>query len=158
MIKLKLKNQKINFFILLAVFFCKTILFSCQSKTEKRLFGLWALELDSCIVLNRSWHTDICSNTLIINSNGKCDLPIICGQNINQSKGVWQLLKAKNKPDTIFFDVFDNPLFGKYMITFYKDYEAMKFKMKLENDSTILICSKSVISFTSNAKDLLDKQ
>lgn len=151
----KMKNKLIKLIFVL----CLTILFfSCQSKTEKRLIGSWALELDSCVVLNRNWHTETCSNTMAIRQNQECDLPLICGQSIQQALGTWQLASGKNVPDTILFNVPDNPLRGKYMITFYKDYNAMKFKMKLQNDSTILICSKFVVSFKYSQKDLLDRQ
>jgi hypothetical protein len=134
------------------------LLLSCQPKTEKRLIGLWGVELDSCIVLNRPWITEICDNFLIIEKKQKCSLPSFCGENIQQAQGSWQLSTGENVPDTILFNVPDNPLRGQYVITFYKDYSAMKFKMRLQNDSTLLICSKSVISFTSNQKDLLDRQ
>ncbi len=119
---------------------------------------MWALDLDSCVVLNRNWHTEICSNEMIIRQKQVCDLPSLCKQNIKQSKGTWELATGKNAHDTILFNVPDNPLRGRYVITFYKDYNTMKFKMKLQNDSTLLICSKSVVDLTSNPKDLLDMQ
>ncbi len=119
---------------------------------------MWALDLDSCVVLNRNWHTEICSNEMIIRQKQVCDLPSLCKQNIKQSKGTWELATGKNALDTILFNVPDNPLRGRYVITFYKDYNTMKFKMKLQNDSTLLICSKSVVDLTSNPKDLLDMQ
>ncbi len=150
--------MKIKLVKLLSVFCFVVLLFSCQSKTEKRLVGLWALDLDSCVVLNRNWHTEICSNEMIIRQKQVCDLPSLCKQNIKQSKGTWELATGKNALDTILFNVPDNPLRGRYVITFYKDYNTMKFKMKLQNDSTLLICSKSVVDLTSNPKDLLDMQ
>lgn len=158
MTRKELSRQKIKLVELLSAF-CFLFLFlflSCQSKNEKRLVGLWALELDSCIVSDRDW--DYCSNSLIINSDKTCNLPIICSQKDNQAQGTWLLVTDKNISNSILFNVPDNPLHGQYEITFYKDYNTMKFKMRLMNDSTLLICSKSVLSFTSNPKDLLDKQ
>lgn len=157
MIQSRLNNQKTNFIKLLAAFCFVALLFSCQSKTEKRLIGLWAFELDSCVVLNRNWSTEICSNTMTIKQEQECELPPLCAQ-LQKSNGTWQLITGEKGSDTILFNVSDNPLRGRYAITFYKDYHAMKFKMKLQNDSTLLICSKSILSFTSNQKDLLDKQ
>lgn len=151
----RLSLQIIKPFKFLAVFCIIFMLFSCQSKNEKRLIGLWALELDSCIVFNRDWL--YCSNSLTINRDKTCKLPIICAQKDNQAQGSWLLVSGINIADSIIFNVPDNPLHGQYQITFYKDYEAMKFKMKLMNDSTLLICSKSILSFKSTPKDLLDK-
>lgn len=132
--------------------------YSCESKTENRLKGLWALEFDSCIVSNKQWVEKVCSNSIVINSKN-CALPMLCGQTIEQSKGIWMLLRGKNTPDTLFFNVPNNPLYGKYEISFYKDYNKMKFKMKLQNDSIILICAKNIISFNShNSKEILDRQ
>ncbi len=158
MTQIKLNNLKPKILNLLFVFCSAILFFSCQSKTEKRLIGLWALELDSCIVQNQNSLTELCSNAITIGQNQVCELPVLCSQNIQQSKGTWQLTKGNKVPDKILFNVPDNPLRGQYIITFYKDYNAMKFKMKLQNDSTILICSKSVINFTTNQKDLLDSQ
>lgn len=154
----ELSRQKIKLVELISLFcfLFLSLLLSCQSKNEKRLVGLWALDLDSCIVSQRDW--DYCSNSLIINSDETCSLPIICSQKGNQAQGTWLIVADKNMSDSILFNVPDNPLHGQYKITFYKDYNAMKFKMRLMNDSTLLICSKSVLSFTSNLKDLLDKQ
>ena len=154
----KFNNLKIILVKSLFVFCFVVLLFSCQSKTEKRLIGLWALDLDSCVVLNSDWHTEICSNAMIIGQKQVCDLPSLCKQNVKHSKGTWELALGKNAPDTILFNVPNNPLRGSYVITFYKDYNAMKFKMKLQNDSTLLICSKSVVDFTSTPKKILDKQ
>lgn len=158
MTRKELSCQKIKLVKLLSTFFFSFLFLflSCQSKNEKRLVGLWALELDSCIVSNRDWH--YCSNSLIISGDKTCKLPIICTQKDNQAQGTWLLVTSKNVSDSILFNVPDNPLRGQYKIIFYKDYNVMKFKMRLTNDSTLLICSKSVLSFTSNPKDLLDKQ
>lgn len=154
----KLNNPKTKLTALLFLSCFAVLSFSCQSKTEKRLIGLWAVELDSCIVQNRPWITEICDNFLIIKEKQECNLPALCGQ-LQQSKGTWQLFKGKNAPDTILFNVPENPLRGQYAITFYKDYNEMKFKMRLQNDSTILICGKNIINFSSNnPKEILDKQ
>lgn len=145
--------------ILLLFVFCLVFLFlACQPKTEERLIGLWALELDSCFISDVSWYSKTCSNAVIIKQYQMCKLPILCGQRFEQSQGTWKLIDGGKMSDTVLFSVPDNPLQGQYAITFYKDYNEMKFKMKLQNDSTILICSKSVISLTSSPKDLLDRQ
>lgn len=139
-----------------SVFCVLFILFSCQSKTRNRLVGLWALELDSCIVSNRDWV--FCSNSMIIDEDNTCKLPILCTQRYDQSKGSWQIIRGRNQDDSVIFVVPDSPLSGRYLITFYKDYKTMKFNMKLENDSILLVCTKSVVSFTSTPKEALEKE
>ena len=156
MIQTKLSNLKTKFIALPFVFCFVILFFSCQSKTERRLIGLWALELDSCIIMNREWY--YCGNMLSVSNDNSCKLPAICNQ-IDKNKGTWQFFRGKNAPDTILFNVPENPLRGQYIVTFYKDYNVMKFKMKLQNDSTVLICSKNIISFDSNNyRKILDSQ
>lgn len=143
--------------IFAGVVFIMNIVLSCQSRTEKRLIGLWGLDLDSCIVEGRYWY--YCGNMLTIDSDMTCDLPAICDQKMGQSLGSWQLITHKNKQDSVFFNQPDNPLHGKYAIAFYKDYNKMVFKMRLENDSTFLVCGKHILSFsTNNVKKILDSQ
>lgn len=145
----------LRFLILL---FSVIINFSCQSKTENRLTGLWSIDIDSSIVVNRPWLSIICDNAIIIGSNNDCKLPAICEQGLQRAKGHWYLVHGSSSIDSLLFNVNNNPLSGKYSIKFYKDYNTMRFKIKLQNDSTILICSKSIISNTSNSKNILDNQ
>lgn len=132
--------------------------YSCQHRTEKRLIGMWSLDIDSCIVYDRPWFMDFAENSFIIDSNQECSLPSLWGQARNESQGDWQLLHKRNVPDSIVFKVPNNPLNGKYAVCFYKDYNEMMFKMKLQNDSTLLIGSKHILSFTLTPKELLDRQ
>jgi len=144
-------------YVFIVIVFYIGLSYSCQSRTEKRLVGLWGLDLDSCIVQGRIWYC--CGNMLTVNSDMTCDLPAICDQKMNQSLGKWQLITNNNKQDSIFFNVPDNPLHGMYAITFYKDYNKMVFKMRLQNDSTFLVYGKQILSFsTNNLKKLLDSQ
>jgi len=60
--------------------------------------------------------------------------------------GTWKVISTN--PDSVFFNVPNNPLHGKYAIRFFIDedgYRNMKnniYKIELENDSTYLICNK----------------
>jgi hypothetical protein len=147
--------RKLIFYIVFLFFTGLTL--SCQSRTKKRLYGIWALELDSCIVQERVWN--YCSNTIVLNDDMTCKLPSIFDQQLSQSLGTWHVSLNKNKQDSVFFNVPNNPLHGKYAITFYKDYNKMVFKMRLENDSTFLVCGKHILSFsTNNVKKILDSQ
>ncbi|HET7732997.1 MAG TPA: hypothetical protein VFK73_04085 [Paludibacter sp.] len=71
---------------------------------------------------------------------------------MEDDKGKWFLNSTE---DTVFFDVPKNPLYGRYKVKFYKDYDNLKFKMKLSNDSTVLICSKSIICSSTSAMEYL---
>ncbi len=136
------------------------LLVSCHTKTVRRLDGWWAMELDSCYVTtcsDSSWY--VLSNTILIDDDKSCILPLVSTlKNAIDRSGSWSLIQDKNSPDSIIFDVPGHPLQGKYQLTFYKDYDRMEFKMKLENDSTHLVAYKFVIDFTSpSEKAALDR-
>lgn len=133
--------------IYVVVFFL--LLLSCTNKTNKRLRGSWSVDLDSSIVSHRNW--DIVGNSIDLNKKD-CILPRIFKNKLNQDSGRWYFNSTE---DSIFFDVPENPLNGKYKVQFYKDYDKLQFKMRLTNDSTLLICSKSIIGNSSNTLEFL---
>ena len=64
-----------------------------------------------------------------------------------KSKGTWSIINTT--PDSVFFNVPNHPLHGKYAIYFFIDkngYVGMNniYKMELKNDSTYLICNKGL--------------
>jgi len=146
---IQIKSKKSKFYYLILILFIFT---SCTNKNEKKIIGLWSIEIDSSIVYKRDWR--IIENLLIFESNYSCKLPEIFPQKVKDNEGIWKILNQ----DSIFFIAPNNPLHGKYKFCFYKDYKNQLFKAKFTNDSTVIICSKSIIGFSHNTKDLLDKQ
>ena len=64
---------------------------------------------------------------------------------LQKRKGTWEVISTN--PDSVFFNVPNNPLHGKYAIRFFIDengYDGMNniYKIELKNDSTYLICNK----------------
>jgi hypothetical protein len=59
-----------------------------------------------------------------------------------KAKGSWKVISTD--PDSVFFNVPENPLHGKYAIRFF-DMGHNFYKIELKNDSTYLICSRQVI-------------
>lgn len=148
MTQIKLKNNYCLGLIFL-------ILSSCVNKTEKRIIGDWSIDLDSCRVCHRKW--DILGNSITFYKDYACSLPEIFQQSQNDNVGRW-FLHHSIESDSLFLDVPNNPLYGKYKIELYKDYKNQLFKMKLENDSTILVCSKFLQNFNSNTDWSADHQ
>ena len=147
MIQIKSKNNK--FYCLVLLFF---IFISCTNKNEKKIIGLWSIEIDSCIVYHREWR--IVDNLIIFESDNSVKLPEIFPQKVKANEGKWKIVNN----DSIYFIAPNNPLHGKYKFHFYKDYKNQQFKAKFTNDSTTIICSKSILGSNYNTNDLLDKQ
>lgn len=78
---------------------------------------------------------------------------------LETSKGIWQIISTN--PDSVFFNVPKNPLYGKYAVRFFIDkkgwvYANMRnniLKIELKNDSTYLICNKSGAMFKSDVQN-----
>jgi len=146
---IQIKSKKSKFYCLVLIFFIFT---SCTNKNEKKIIGLWSIEIDSSNVYHRNWR--IVDNLILFESNYSFKLPEIFPQKVKANEGKWKIINN----DSIYFIAPNNPLHGKYKFCFYKDYRNMQFKVKFTNDSTIIICSKSILGSNHNTKDLLDKQ
>src|ERR1035437_1195707 len=103
MIQIKSKKSKFYYFILI---FC--IFTSCTNKNEKRIIGLWSIDIDSSIIYHRDWR--IIDNLLIFESNHSCKLPEIFPQKVKANEGEWKIVNN----DSIYFIALHNPLHGKY--------------------------------------------
>jgi hypothetical protein len=76
-----------------------------------------------------------------------------------KAKGVWKVISTN--PDSVFFNVPQNPLHGKYAIRFFIDNNGwvsmdMKrniYKIELTNDSTVLICNKGGVGHIRNVRN-----
>lgn len=72
-------------------------------------------------------------------------------------KGTWKIISTD--PDSVFFDVPNSPLRGKYAIRFFideKGYGELKnniYKIELKNDSTYLICNKGGFVYIKSRKE-----
>ena len=69
---------------------------------------------------------------------------------LRKKKGTWKIISTN--PDSVFFNVPENPLHGKYAIRFFIDKNGWRnvninniYKIELTNDSTYLICNKGGI-------------
>ena len=70
--------------------------------------------------------------------------------------GTWKVISTN--PDSVFFNVPNNPLHGKYAIRFFIDKKGWSgmnniYKMELQNDSTYLTCNKGGVLFTKNMRN-----
>jgi hypothetical protein len=77
-----------------------------------------------------------------------------------KAKGTWKVISRN--PDSVFFNVPQNPLHGKYAIRFFIDesgYNGMNniYKIEIENDSTYLICNKGGVFYNRDVRDWVGK-
>jgi hypothetical protein len=71
-----------------------------------------------------------------------------------KAKGIWKIISTN--PDTVFFNVPNNPLHGKYAIRFFIDEQgywgnSLIYKIELQNDSTYLICNNGNTVFSKKS-------
>jgi len=151
-------RNKIIMIILITLFFIilYIIIINNNATIQRKLIGTWNVEIDSCIILNREW--DWCGNWITVQNESKCSLPSIFEDNFDEMQknatGTWKIINTK--PDSIFFNVPKNPLHGKYAVKFYRGVTILNkfgYKMKLSNDSTLLICSKGSTIFNDDARN-----
>jgi len=149
MIQPSLIKSKITKLINLLVLLLIMLIFnSCNLSSDKRMIGFWTIDIDSTQVIGREFN--ISDNILTIEMDSTCILPNIMNQIGNKSNtGKWKML-FNDKNDTIYFNVPENPLNGKYAIHFYRDYKEKLFKARLTNDSTIIVCRKGLQDFDKN--------
>ncbi len=170
-IKFSLKKKIIILLLsLLLIIFLGFFIFSIfktyQSPTERKLIGFWNIETSNSY-WQRSYDYDI-GTIIYIENKTKVKLPrvyennLIFGDSISDAQiqknkiyfekmqqdaiGTWEIISTN--PDSVFFNVPNNPLHGKYAIRFFideKGYGEAKnniYKIELKNDSTYLICNK----------------
>ncbi|HBN04864.1 MAG TPA: hypothetical protein DD434_03615 [Bacteroidales bacterium] len=155
-IKFSLKKKIIILLLsLLLIIFLGFFIFSIfktyQSPTERKLIGFWNVEMENSFWERDSvydWGTTI----MDISEKNICKLPTLCDTNLTvdenwaKATGTWEFISRN--PDSIFLNVPNNPLHGKYAIRFFIDengYGEAKnniYKIELKNDSTYLICNK----------------
>ncbi len=143
--------MKILVSILITVTSCSCVQ---KNQVEKKLIGIWSVDIDSCLVADGFWY-NIGHNGLSIRSNYTCELPAFIGEClevsdvIENSEGQWSIIGG----DTIFFDVPKNPLHGKYKIYFYREPKDRLFKIRLVNDSITIVCRKGLQNFDRDNLD-----
>lgn len=163
-----LKNKIIIAIILmmLASFVVLIGIKNYKSPIQNKLIGIWNIETSNSY-WQRSYDYDI-STIIYIENKTKVKLPrvyennLIFGDSISDAQiqknkiyfekmqqdaiGTWSIISTN--PDSVFFNVPNNPLHGKYAIRFFideKGYGELKdniYKIELKNDSTYLICNK----------------
>ncbi len=133
--------RKYLFFILII------FLSSCTSPLDRKLIGIWTIDIDSLETTNPIW-LDVLGNGLVLNDNHTALLPGFFNIDVNYMDDItWESI-SEEKSNTICFQTSpDHPMSGKFKITFYRDYKEKLFKMKLENDNTVIICRKALQNF-----------
>lgn len=135
--------KKLIFFILII------FLASCTSPLDRKLIGIWSIDVDSLRTTNPIWY-DFVDNMFIIRKDYTASLPAIFCIDINYTDDIkWESISGENG-DTIYFHTEEHPMRGEFKITFYRDYKEKLFKMRLENDSNVIICRKALQNFDKN--------
>lgn len=133
-----------------------------KSPIERKLIGTWNVEME-----NSYWERDSiynwCLTIMKIEDKNQCILPRVCDTNLTvyemkaKATGNWKIMSTN--PDSVFFNVSNSPLHGKYAIRFFideKGYGKSKnniYKIELINDSTYLICNKSGFILKNTVKN-----
>jgi hypothetical protein len=115
--------------------------------------GLWNIEFE-----NSGWdrYKEYDIFTIIhVKSKDTIELPFVFGGDKSffrkeaEAAGTWKVVSIN--PDSVLFDVPENPLHGKYAVWFFMDENGRVsmnkrnniYKMELKNDSTVLICNRA---------------
>lgn len=133
-----------------------------KSPMQRKLIGTWNVEME-----NSYWERDSiynwCLTIMEIEDKNQCILPTLCDTNFTvderwaKATGTWEIISTN--PDSVFFNVPNSPLHGKYAIRFFideKGYGKSKnniYKIELINDSTYLICNKGGFILKNTVKD-----
>ncbi|MBF0575567.1 hypothetical protein [Dysgonomonas sp. GY617] len=132
--------KKYIFFILII------FLSSCTSRLDRKLTGIWSIDIDSLSTDNPLWYNFL-DNMFILRNDHTASLPAILNLDINYTDGIkWETVNGEVS-DSIYFHTQEHPMSGKFKITFYRDYKEKLFKMRLENDNTVIICRKGLQNF-----------
>lgn len=120
---------------------------SCTSSLDRKLTGIWSIDIDSLETTNMVW-LDCIGNGLVLEDDHTALLPGFFNIDINSKNDIkWESISDEGGNAIYFHTSPDNPMQGKFKITFYKDYKEKLFKMKLENENTVIICRKGLQSF-----------
>lgn len=140
-------KTKLLFYIIL--FFCAFHFIGCSKNSlEDKLIGVWTVDINPIVIKKNNW-TNIYGNIFSLDSDFTCEvLPFLNDETdeFYKSKGTW-LMISNNRCDSIFFNVPDHPMNGKYKIELYKDIDKKLLKMKLSKDSIEFTCSKFLQNF-----------
>ena len=141
--------MKIKFKLYTNLFFCFFYILGCNKNSlEDKLIGIWTVDINPIVIERNDW-VNIYGNIFSLNSDFTCEvLPFLNGKTneFYKSKGTW-LMISSNKCDSLFFNVPDHPMNGKYKIELYKDIDKKLLKMKLSKDSIQFTCSKFLQNF-----------
>jgi hypothetical protein len=127
---------------------------------QRKIEGFWNIELDSSHIYDREYNCCVlvddesfwCNVLIDVKSNGIIKLP--CSQDTKEKTGNWKIISTN--PDSIVFNVPQNPFHGSYAVKFYMGITLLGklgYKMTLQNDSTLLTCSKGGAVFDRDVKN-----
>ncbi|MDR0367736.1 MAG: hypothetical protein LBH82_01175 [Bacteroidales bacterium] len=136
-----------------------------KSPIQRKLMGSWNVEIENSYWVRDSIYELIWTSISI--EKNKCRFPAICDTNATleerwtKATGTWKVINTN--PDSVFFNVPQNPLHGKYAIRFFideKGYSGMNniYKIELKNDSTYLICNKGGVFYNRDVRDWIDNR
>lgn len=169
----QLGNGKIIKISIVAVTIGFIVIFNVKtqkSSIQKKLIGTWNIEHESYIT-GREWN--MCGDWINIEYKNVCKLPLVCDFDMEEryfdikerqkkATGTWQIISTN--PDSVFFNVPNNPLHGKYAIRFFIDKNGYMnmgnniYKIELTNDSTCLICNKGGIIHKNEIRNWENKK
>lgn len=140
--------KKNSFLIILILLFT----FSCNnnSKLEKKMIGVWTVDLDSLQTRDNSWY-QITSNGFSIKEDHTGNLPSFF--NLGNSENIKWEVTSNDSENTIRFYAPNHPMDGKFFISFYRDPKEKLFKMRLTNGYTTIVCRKGLQNFDRDNPD-----
>ncbi len=119
LLKSKLIKPSIALLIVIGVVVVLSIK-SYKSPVQRKLIGTWTVEIEKCRVSNRDWNWTL--NTIDVIDKNRCRMPTICDEKTTTEKrweeatGKWKIISSD--PDSVFFDVPKNPLYGNMLSDF----------------------------------------
>ena len=128
--------------------------FSCNnnSKLEKKMIGIWTVDLDSLQTRDNSWY-QITSNGFSIKEDHTSQLPFFLNINSTNSENIKWEATSNDSENTIRFYAPNHPMDGKFFISFYRNPKEKLFKMKLTNGYTSIVCRKGLQNFDRDNPD-----
>lgn len=167
--KLEIFNKKSFFIIIVATILISIIIvITINQKTpiQRKFIGFWNIEFDNCMIGNSD--INLYGSIIYVKNKDSLELPPICCDKpiliaMEEAVGTWETININ--PDSIFFNVPDNPLHGKYAIRFFIDKNGYRneyfninqpnniYKIELQNDSVYMICNKGGIMNIHDVRD-----
>lgn len=127
-----------NLFRKSLVFFVLLILLGSCNTEKRKLVGWWAI--DSITINGENRKIDLSVNAFTFENNGDCRLPMLEFNGIKS--GRWRIEKDEDDRYLI-IESSDNPLVGRYRMTYFKDPKKKLYRMSLQSDSIEMVCSKA---------------